>query len=178
MKKLLVLTMVLVSFVSYGQTEGTPLSYSKVIEIPNTPKNQLYNSVKQWLASTYKSLNNVTQLDDKDNGVFIGKGTMTWRSETFSMQCSTGYIDYQIKVQVKDNKLKIELSDFQHHAKITSSSACTLGLITDKEEYKSGIFGGPFNKVWNQMKTDTKNYFDEMSNSLQTSFKSSKKDDF
>jgi hypothetical protein len=178
MKKLLVLTLVLVSLISYGQTEGTPLSYSKVIEIPNTPKNQLYDMCKQWLASSYKSLNNVSQLDDKENGIFIGKGNMSWYSEVFSMQCSTGSIDYQIKLQVKDNKLKIELGNFEHHAKITSSGTCSIGLLTDREEYKTGFFYGPFNKVWVQMKNDTKNYFDKLSNSLETSFKSSKKDDF
>ena len=178
MKKLLVFSMVLVSFVSYGQNEGTAIVYSQVIDVPNTPKNELYSGVKQWLASSYKSLNNVSQLDDRESGVFIGKGTMSWTSESFSMGCATGYIDYQIKAQVKDNKLKLELSNFQHKAKVGSVSACSLGLITDKEEYKSGIFSGPYNKIWIQMKDDTKNYFNELLSSLQTTIKTTKKDDF
>jgi len=159
------------------QSEGNPLTYFQIAEVPNMPKDQLYDRIKQWLANVFKSLQNVSQLDDKANGVFIGHGNMSWKSKTFSMQCSSGYINFEMKIQVKDNKFKMQMSDFTHEA-AGRNTLCSLGLITDKEIYKTGILGGPYNKIWNQAKEDTKMYFDGLFNSLQTKIKSDKPDDF
>jgi len=160
------------------QSEGNPLVYSQIVDVPNMPKDQLYDRIKQWLASAFKSLQNVNQLDDKVNGIFIGHGNMSWKSRVPSMMCASGYIEFEMKIQVKDNKFKMQMSDFSHVATAKYGDMCTLGLITDKEIYKTGILGGPYNKIWNQAKEDTKMYFDGLFNSLQTKIKSDKPDDF
>ena len=160
------------------QSEGNPITYSQIVDVPNMPKDQLYDKVKMWSASAFRSLKDVNQLDDKANGVFVAHATMPWKSNTFSMQCSTGHIDYEVKIRVKDNKFKFEITDFQHQARVGSMGACSLGFITDKEEYKTGMLGGPYNKIWIQMKEDTKMLFNRLFSSLDTTIKSVKPDDF
>ena len=147
------------------QTEGTgtPLVYSQVVEIPNMTKDALYGKIKQWLVSIYKSLNTITDMDDKVSGVWVGKPLMFFNCKTFSMQCSSGNITYVLTIRVKDNKYKIEMDSMEHKAKIGSLGTCSLGMITDKELYKDkGMTAGPYNKVWAQLKEDTKLEFDNL----------------
>ena len=163
------------------QTEGTgtPLVYSQVVEIPNMTKDALYGKIKQWLVSIYKSLNTITDMDDKVSGVWVGKPLMFFNCKTFSMQCSSGNITYVLTIRVKDNKYKIEMDSMEHKAKIGSLGTCSLGMITDKELYKDkGMTAGPYNKVWAQLKEDTKLEFDNLVKSLDTYLKTAKPDDF
>ena len=163
------------------QTEdtGTPLVYSQVVDIPNMTKDALFDKIKQWLVSTYKSLNTITDMDDKASGVWVGKPTMDFNCTTFSMQCSSGYIHYVLTIRVKDNKYKIEMSNMVHEAKPGPATAsCTFGLITSKELFKDkGLGAGAYNKGWAQLKEDTKIKFDYFIKSLDTYIKT-KPDDF
>jgi len=162
------------------QTEGNPLIYSQVVEIPNMPKDALYDKIKQWLVSTYKNLTKITDMDDKASGVWVGKPIMDFNCKTFSIQCSSGYIHYVLTIRVKDNKYKIEMSNMVHEAKPGPATAsCTFGLITDKELFKDkGLGAGAYNKGWAQLKEDTKLEFDNLVKSLDTYLKTAKPDDF
>ena len=161
------------------QSGGNPLVYSQVIEVPNTTKDILYDKLKQWMATAYKNFSKVVQLDDKNAGTMVGQANMSFQVKSFSMTCSTGYVNYTIKLFVKDNKFKIEMSQMEHQARAGSVQACSLGFLTDSENYKDkGLTAGPYNKVWVQLKQDTKTYFDGLVENLQNDIKNIKSDDF
>ena len=170
----------LVKKVILEQEGGNPLSYSVVVDVPNTNKEILYNKIKGWMAETYNNFSKVIQLDDKDIGAMVIKANMNYKAPSMLLNCWDGYVDYTLKVQIKDNKYKIEMKDFTHKAGHPSSPpVCSLGTLTDKEIYSDkGLNKGSQNKIWNAVKSETKTYFDMLSQSLNKSIESGIKDDF
>lgn len=84
-------------------------SFNKVIELPNTPKNTIYESAKMWLAERFVSAKAVTQYDNKESGQLIGKGSMDYPCDT-TFECMgtpNWKVKFTIKVDVKDNKARM-----------------------------------------------------------------------
>lgn len=77
--------------------------YSEVIEIPNKTSDQLYRISKEWFAITFKSANDVIQLDDPIEKKIIGKGIkqVNW-TENLN-------VHFTLIVQFKDNKYKYDI---------------------------------------------------------------------
>jgi len=68
MKKLLVFSMVLVSYVSYGQ-----YTKSGIIEVSNMKSEQIYRQSKEWFFNSFKSAKSVIDVDIT-NEKLMGKG--------------------------------------------------------------------------------------------------------
>lgn len=100
MKKLLILIL-FIPFISFAQ------EYSEVVEVSGKSIDQLYASAREWFALTFKSANNVLQMDDPISGILIGKGF-----ENFSESTLEWNLYFTIKVMVKDGKYKCEMFDF------------------------------------------------------------------
>jgi hypothetical protein len=113
----LALSMSLVSSAQETKLQGIlpmkdgKVNYTDVIPVDSTSKDQLYTRAKRWFAETYKSAKDVIQLDDKENGEIIGKGLF---NETLSV-IGTKYdisVYEAVKIFIKDNKVKYEITDF------------------------------------------------------------------
>lgn len=131
----------------------TNLSFNRVINTDSVGKINIYNSIKEWVGLNFKSAKNVIQIDDKDAGMLILKGNMTYSFGGLTYMCYDGYVDYTINIKIKDNRYKVEISDFIHTVKIGNSKSCELGLVTTKELYQeSGFQKGYNNKVWKHLK--------------------------
>ena len=63
MKKLALLLFLFFPFYANSQ------SYSKVIEVPGKTADHLYSSAREWFALTFKSANNVLQMDDSESDI-------------------------------------------------------------------------------------------------------------
>lgn len=103
MKKL-ILVLFLIPLFSMAQ------EYTDIIEVPNKKAHQLYISSKEWFALTFKSVNNVIQMDDSLSGKLIGKGSTICYETT----CIGEYlydIDFNVAIAVKDNKYKASITD-------------------------------------------------------------------
>lgn len=86
--------------------------YSEVIKVPGKTAIQLYGSAREWFAESFKSANDVLQLEDQTNGKLIGKGSMPIIIKYNSMLVSVPIIlhaTFTIKVAVKDSVYKYEI---------------------------------------------------------------------
>ncbi|HAQ19604.1 MAG TPA: hypothetical protein DCR40_10295 [Prolixibacteraceae bacterium] len=105
MKKLL-LFILLIPFISFAQ------NYSEVIKVPGKNKNQLYVSGREWFAESFKSANNVLQMDDPISGKLIGKGSLIivlpYNSALMTLPIKLS-LEFTIKVSVKDSTYKYEI---------------------------------------------------------------------
>ena len=60
-----------------------------------------------------------------------------------------GWIDYNLKLQARDGRVRIEVFHFFHHNKPGNQAKAQLGILTTAEEYaNSGIQKKYHNKVW------------------------------
>ena len=153
MKKIIMASLfALVAAVGFGQET---LTYTDVVSVEGIPQKELYNRAKIWLAETYNSAQDVIQMDDKEAGILIGHATMKFTSNIFSGSGMTkGYINYKIKISVKDNKYKYEFTDYIHKANNFNQFPVSFGKITIEKECPIHIpmtTKGWRNKVWKDM---------------------------
>lgn len=136
--------------------DNTPLEFSKVLYTDSVGKVVLFSTINDWFATNFKSANDVIQMADKEAGIIIGKGTFEYSyGQKLSYICYSGYINFTIKVYVKDNRYKVEFLNFNHESVGSqySSPSCSLGLITSNSESSFNGLGKSFyNNVWIDVK--------------------------
>ena len=111
MKKICLGALLILSYVVFGQ-DSIPIidgkyKYVKIIEVDSVNKTELYNRTKIWLSEVYKQTSKVVIFDDKELGnIFTRSIIYGWLSGTnHNVYCTT-------KIFLRDNKVKIEISDF------------------------------------------------------------------
>lgn len=135
-------------------------SLSSVITVKDVQKDILYSKSKQWLTVYYKSSKDVIQLDDKENGIIIGKGNFVYHALGMTYASYEGWVNYTFKIQVKDGRLKFEIYDFIHENKPGNARSSELGLITTAENYTDkGLSKGYHNNTWKDIKKESETHF-------------------
>ena len=90
----------------------------QIVDFKDLKKDAIYAASRQWIATRFKSANSVIQLDDKENGVLIGKGNIDYPCKGTAWQCG-GYTDtlinFTVKIEAKDEKSRVTFSDLVHH---------------------------------------------------------------
>ena len=74
----------------------------KIVPVENISKNNLYQRGLRWLVMSYRSANNVIQLQDSINGEIIGKGnlnTICWNKKID--------VEHTIDILFKDGRFKV-----------------------------------------------------------------------
>lgn len=164
--KNIILGLLLIIFVQSSAQDSlnAAISYQEVVKVDSTiSSKELYLRARSWFAETYKSSQDVIQMDDKESGKIIGKGAIKYYSNVFvGSEGTKGFIFYTITVQVKDGRYKYEITDFNHEGNpYNSGGQLSFGLITNSDEcpYKVGTWTSKAwrNKVWK----DIKNRIDE-----------------
>ncbi len=121
-KQILIAIALILTLNTYAQKKNTKVivpidsstndvAYSKVILVDGVSKDELYNRAKEWYVMTYNSAKEVLQLDDKNAGKIIGKGT-TSGVYRFMMSNTDFYLNYTLSVTVKDGRYRYEFSQF------------------------------------------------------------------
>jgi len=111
------------------------ITYQEVVYVDGINKNQLYTRAKEWFVKTFVSAKEVIQLDDKEVGKIIGKGSSN-TSYTYLGVFVSVNIDYTISITLKDNKYRYEITSFKANWPANSASAEELLNIVEKK--KSG----------------------------------------
>ena len=107
MKNLILLFWAITSFLTLsGQTN---FQWEKTDSVSKT-KSQIYSDTKLFIAKTWKSSNNVIQLDDKETGTILIKA-VNIQDVSFSMQIMSYTYNYTLTFKMKDNKYKITLDE-------------------------------------------------------------------
>lgn len=100
--------------------------YQKVIEIPDTSKDELYLMTNDWLISILNSAKSVIEYTDVEKGIIIGKMNSSLPIGAMNLPVTT---NFQIKVEVKDNKARFTLSGMT--MKVTVGTATATETISD-----------------------------------------------
>ncbi|WP_344827946.1 DUF4468 domain-containing protein [Rurimicrobium arvi] len=131
MKRIAALLMILCSSVtlSYAKTKLAPASlqlkdaewsFEKVIEVPNTPQKDIYESMKTWVLSHVPTADKNTQFDDANQAQIITYVSLPlgnlW---TFYTDVT---LSFKFTIQVKDNKARFSAGAFNYSAIGTSSN--------------------------------------------------------
>jgi len=84
-----------------------------VIDSPLS-KNTLYINAKTYFVDAFQSAKDVIQLDDKDNGIIMGKGSFEIPYKMNFMFTLPMTVGQTIKIYIKDFKYKYEFTDFNY----------------------------------------------------------------
>lgn len=112
MKKLLSFAIVLIAISSFQSckmitTESTPVT--KVVQIENATKNDLYIKANNWMVSAFNNAKSVIQFTDKESGTITGKYLLG--SVVASDRFGPGRDVFAIiNIQVKDGASKITIT--------------------------------------------------------------------
>lgn len=178
----------LVKRVISEQSGGNPITFSKVVDVPNMSKDQLFDLIMEWLTTAYKNISSVIQLSNKQQGLIVLKGAHTWSApKGFGGRGWDGRITHTIKLQVKDNKFKIDMFDLYHDSSATLGDRSVkgdmqvdldLGLLTDRPTYGDKPRYSLYqNKAWPLLKDSAQKNFDDFVTSLTTGIQNFKRDD-
>jgi hypothetical protein len=89
------------------------IMYKAVVNEPGTPI-YLYDKAIEWFGYYYLSPVSVYTVQDKVNGKIEGQGRIKiyYQDEQAGMRRDAGQIVYQIKLELKENKYRFTLTDF------------------------------------------------------------------
>jgi hypothetical protein len=110
--------------VSFGQDQKVPaalpvdpdtrkIMYRAVIDQEGTPA-YLYDKAVQWFGYYYLNPQSVYSVQDKTNGKIEGNGRLKiyYQDEKTGTRLDAGIVMYLIKLELKDNKYRYTLTDF------------------------------------------------------------------
>lgn len=188
-KMILLLPILFTAFLAKAQTKTLPVDsathnvvYQEIVNADHITKDLLYTRAREWFARTFVSSKEVIQMDDKDAGKIIGKGSAsginklgTWASVTF-------HVDYIVAITVKEGRYRYEISNFS-----IENDQAVYG-VKSIMDINTAYFNKDYRKSNGDLKEKYKDYFIrvyELGNTLSASIKESlskslikSKDDF
>jgi hypothetical protein len=161
MKKLVLIILIAIcssSAFSQSETSVFPLNpdtgeiyYSEVINVEGKTKDDLFLSAKTWFVNAFKSSNDVIQLNDKEEGVIIGKGLL---------ELNKGIVNFSVKLSVKEERYKYEIYDLIYESSVG-------GYNFDlKQENPKGILKSMWVSAWKKDREATLNEIHSLKTSL------------
>jgi Domain of unknown function (DUF4468) with TBP-like fold len=169
MKKLFTVVLILSTFQTIAQRgtaynpnpkpiadEPNPITDTfefKLIDTVNFSKQQLYLKARQFVALQFNDSKSVIQMDDKEDGKIVCKGTMKIIIPDPLGITSTSYVSFTMNIDVRDGKFRCILNNFNHDGFVTTNGLATGG--GDLNYQKPG-WGNMYGKFWNRIKVQTK----------------------
>ena len=85
--------------------------YEEIVNLDDTSliKNKIYIGAKSWFVNKFIDANSVLQLDDKIEGVIMGKGRMTVVAAILNSPPT--YADFTIKIDIRDFRYRVSVFD-------------------------------------------------------------------
>lgn len=84
----------------------------KVIETPGQSKDKIYNATRVWFSESFKSSKAVIDLEDKEQGIIIGKGNTKFPCQGFDCMSKADWrLKFTMRVDMKDEKMRITFND-------------------------------------------------------------------
>lgn len=155
MKKSLFLLLLLLAC-SLGAKSQELYVMSKVIKVDSSlTKESIYNKIKEYVGMEFVSAKKGIQVDDKDAGLIIINALQEYSYGKLVYIASDGYLNYTLKIQIKNGRFKVEVTNFNHEVKLGGNKSWALGLITVDEEYPykcSSINRSFYNNIWSDLR--------------------------
>ena len=153
-----------------ADSSSIPLSFEwKMYAKDSASQKELFRRAKVWMAAYYRSANAVTQNSDAESGDISGHALYNMAWEGLSMMHWDGVVRYYVRIQVKDGKYKLTVSDFNHEVTALNPSP-SVGLITTNVEYTGPApWGnrGLMNRVYRDIQKRAISVAGDIKNSLQ-----------
>jgi len=109
--------------VTLTKTETSGFTFEKIIDLPAVSKEQAYDRIKQWIITNLKTADNNIAFDDKEKnnistatGLLLGKIPNAWL---------TNAVEFKISFSFKDNKMKINASQFVFEGQVQDEQNTT-----------------------------------------------------
>lgn len=124
-----------------------------IVRVDSLTKDELYINAKLWFSDYFKSSKAVIDLDDKEAGIIIGKGssqiTINLWTGPFNTRCY-----FTTKISIKDHKYRLEVYDLYYKP----DKGVWVGDFYQEpvETYPSTWFlpMGPENRKWREQYRD------------------------
>ena len=147
MKKLfLFIAMLAIGMMAMAQN---PLSYDFVVQKEGVPATQIYDRVMDWIATNFKSAGG-DFYHDKESLTLTKDAAVDYEPGGLAISCYKGTLTYKLKVQCRDGRFKVQLTNFTHANLPKNSASCNLGLLlSEPQRLKNGKYD---EKVWNELK--------------------------
>jgi hypothetical protein len=95
-------------------------SITAIIDVKNKSKSEIYSSINKWVSLNYGSANNVIQMNDKESGIMIVKGSNSmsylnpsraiWPKIKFYPVESSITLTHVLEINVRDDKFRIKFT--------------------------------------------------------------------
>lgn len=133
------------------RNETGRIEYTEVVKVDSANAAILYSNAKIFIAKSFKSAKNVTDLSDENSKTVIIKGNMPVSVRSMGSFWDYGVVWFQISIQCKDGRYKYSITDFVHEDKPGPRGANGGSLESEKPE--CGTLKLP-KKYWEYIKTD------------------------
>lgn len=152
-------------FTVFPVTDGKVL-YQGVVNFDSTiTPNQIHKNAISWFANSFKSGKDVLQINDKDNGIVMGRG--------FWEHPSGNKFWFDIKVEIKDNRFRCTLTDIRRTFNSYISNYGNLKVDQSFEEFITSIDGNNMSKKKKEKMTEAYSEIEKHFKSVFISFKNS-----
>lgn len=155
--------------------------FEHIFTVENISKDIIYNSIISWVALNYKSSNAVTDLKDKESGEIVLKGICNIPTGKVLGSVYNRNVYHTLHVSIKDNKYKVVLDYGNIIYEATSGVSIGTSYVSGspRKEYSVADILETGRKKDNAiLKPALVNEFVSICNSLLTSIKEGKKDDW
>lgn len=94
------------------------ITYEGVVEVSGVNKIELYRRAYEWVAKAYRSANDVIQMQDKEAGQLVAKGSMRATGRSLGMTMDAGAVRHTLTIYVKDGRYKYVLTNLSHEGQV------------------------------------------------------------
>lgn len=107
------------------------LTIQKVIDVPGTSKDQIYDKSRIWIAKNFRSSKVVIEYENKETGVIVGNGIINYPVSGFMDAISKeGWkVRFTMKEDIKDNKIRVTFENLTLLLPASKYSAASENLI-------------------------------------------------
>lgn len=163
------LYLILSSLLTTAAYAGEPLAFENVVSAEDQSADALYGKARLWVADSFRSAQDVVQLDDPQTHTVVLKAVSPYsRGVFFGGGSINGYVRYTLKIECRDGRYKYRLYDFTHDATLTQGPEIDFGLITtEATPPKVGGTGQWRQKVWDDLKREVQTIAQPLTVSLE-----------
>lgn len=112
-----------------------PLSYSEVVQVEGLSAEEIYAKARSWVATTFNSANDVTQL--AENNKIVLKAVEEYDFKLNGMTGSHNRVNYTFTVECRDGRYKMSVTNMILTSRITTIQynpkiePMDFGILTD-----------------------------------------------
>lgn len=147
-----------------GQSRDLPLfpldslthkiKFTDIVYLDSTSSKQdLFLRAREWFAKTFKSSNYVTQMEDKEAGILIGKGSLEIFLKVLGSSTGGNYFNFTISLYFKDGRYKYDFTDFTYSNGISFNDTPAEYLYNAKENDYPRLTKNGNREVFSQLRT-------------------------